>query len=131
MIVGHLWRDKWTVLSGPLAQVAHSQFGSIAATEPLRRRCRMATPGLLPLSLSLSLSLSLALARKRKRALSRARSLAVPPCDVACSANVKRFRGGLVFKAYRLLYRLTLGLRVIKKEKKKKSILRPCQIVYN
>ena len=29
--------------------------------------------------------------------------------------NVKRFRGGLVFKAYRLLYHSTLGLRVIKK----------------
>jgi len=31
--------------------------------------------------------------------------------------NVKRFRGGLVFKAHRLLYRSTLGLRVIKKKK--------------
>ena len=29
--------------------------------------------------------------------------------------NVKRFRGGLVCKAYRLLYHSTLGLRVIKK----------------
>ena len=28
--------------------------------------------------------------------------------------NVKRFRGGLVFKAHRLLYHSTLGLRVIK-----------------
>jgi len=27
--------------------------------------------------------------------------------------NVKRFRGGLVFKAHRLLYHSTLGLRVI------------------
>jgi len=33
--------------------------------------------------------------------------------------TVKRFRGGLVFKAHRLLYRSTLGLRVIKKKKKK------------
>ena len=33
--------------------------------------------------------------------------------------NVKRFRGGLVFKAHRLLYHSTLGLRVIKKKKKK------------
>jgi len=29
-----------------------------------------------------------------------------------------RFRGGLVFKAHRLLYHSTLGLRVIKKKKK-------------
>ena len=32
--------------------------------------------------------------------------------------NVKRFRGGLVFKAHRLLYHSTLGSRVIKKKKK-------------
>jgi len=31
---------------------------------------------------------------------------------------VKRFRGGLVFKAHRLLYHSTLGLRVIKKKKR-------------
>jgi len=31
--------------------------------------------------------------------------------------EVKRFRGGLVFKAHRLLYHSTLGLRVIKKKK--------------
>jgi len=31
---------------------------------------------------------------------------------------VKRFRGGLVFKAYRLVYHSTLGCRVIKKKKK-------------
>ena len=30
--------------------------------------------------------------------------------------NVKRFRGGLVFKAHRLLHHSTLGLRVIKKD---------------
>ena len=29
--------------------------------------------------------------------------------------NVQRFRGGLVFKAHRLLYHSTLGLRVVKK----------------
>ena len=29
-----------------------------------------------------------------------------------------RFRGGLVFKAHRLLHHSTLGLRVIKKKKK-------------
>jgi len=32
---------------------------------------------------------------------------------------VQRFRGGLVFKARRLLYHSTLGWRVIKKKKKK------------
>jgi len=31
---------------------------------------------------------------------------------------VKRFRGGLVFKAHRLVYHSTLGLTVIKKKKK-------------
>jgi len=30
---------------------------------------------------------------------------------------VKRFRGGLVFKAHRLLYHSALGLRVINKKK--------------
>ena len=32
--------------------------------------------------------------------------------------NVKRFRGGFVFKAHRLVYHSTLGWRVIKKKKK-------------
>ena len=31
---------------------------------------------------------------------------------------MKRFRGGLVFKAHRLLYHSTLGLRVIKKRRR-------------
>ena len=31
--------------------------------------------------------------------------------------NVQRFRGGLVFKAHRLLHHSTLALRVIKKKK--------------
>jgi len=35
--------------------------------------------------------------------------------------NMKRFRGGLVFKAHRWLYQSTLGSRVIKKKKKKKK----------
>jgi len=35
--------------------------------------------------------------------------------------NVLRFQGGLVFKAHRLLYHSTLGLRVIKQKKKKKD----------
>ena len=34
--------------------------------------------------------------------------------------NVQRFRGGLVFKAHRLVYHSTLGLRVIKKKNIKK-----------
>jgi len=32
-------------------------------------------------------------------------------------------RGGLVFKAHRLVYHPTLGLRVIKKKKKKKNLV--------
>ena len=35
---------------------------------------------------------------------------------MCCRRNAKRFRGGLVFKAHRLLYRSALGLRVIKKK---------------
>ena len=33
--------------------------------------------------------------------------------------NLRRFRGGLVFQANRLMYHSTLGLRVIQKKKKK------------
>ena len=33
--------------------------------------------------------------------------------------NVQRFRGGLVVKAHRLVYHSTLGLRVIKKKKRR------------
>jgi len=33
---------------------------------------------------------------------------------------VQRFRGGLVFKVHRILHHSTLGLRVIKKKKKKR-----------
>jgi hypothetical protein len=33
--------------------------------------------------------------------------------------NVKRVRGGLVFKTHRLLYHSTLGSKVMKKKKKK------------
>ena len=35
------------------------------------------------------------------------------------------FRGGLVFKAHRLVYHSTLGVRVIKKKKKKSRGARP------
>ena len=34
---------------------------------------------------------------------------------------MKRFRGGLVFKAHRWLYHSTLGSRVIKKKRKNKD----------
>ena len=37
------------------------------------------------------------------------------------SRNVKQFRGGLAFKAHRLLYHSTLGLRVIKKRRREYS----------
>jgi len=37
------------------------------------------------------------------------------------SPHVQRFRGGLVFKAHRLLYHSTLGLRVTKKKKKRST----------
>ena len=33
---------------------------------------------------------------------------------MCCSRNAKRFRGGLVFKAHRLLYHSTLGSNVMK-----------------
>jgi len=36
----------------------------------------------------------------------------------ALRRDVKRFRGGLVFKVHRLLYDSTLGLRVIKKKRR-------------
>ena len=38
--------------------------------------------------------------------------------------NVKRFGGGLVFKAQRLVYHSTLGLRVIKKREKVEGLER-------
>ena len=36
--------------------------------------------------------------------------------------NLKRFRGGLVFKAHKLLYHSTLGSRVVKKKKRSTSV---------
>ena len=59
----------------------------------------------------------------------RHRAWAAAPA--AAERSVKRLRGGLVFKAHRLLYHSTLVLRVIKKKKKKSEegttskILRP------
>jgi len=35
---------------------------------------------------------------------------------------VKRFRGGLIVKAHRLVYHSTLGWRVIKKKKKSEEL---------
>jgi len=41
--------------------------------------------------------------------------------EIGRLGNVKRFRGGLVFKAHRLAYHSTLGWRVIKKKKSNSS----------
>ena len=49
-----------------------------------------------------------------------ARTLSPFPCPPPPEGvPTQRFRGGLVFKAYRLVYHSTLGLRVIKKKKKR------------
>jgi len=45
------------------------------------------------------------------------------PDNRAASKKSSLFRGGLVFKAHRLLYHSTLGLRVIKKKKKSSLIV--------
>jgi len=42
-------------------------------------------------------------------------------CKWLLSRNVKRFRGGLVFKAHRRLHHSTLGWRVIKKKRRRFS----------
>ena len=46
------------------------------------------------------------------------RSPSSPAPGIMIGFRVQRFRGGLVFKAHRLVYHSTLGLRVIKKKKK-------------
>jgi len=43
------------------------------------------------------------------------------PGEQLLGRNVQWFRGGLVFKAHRLLYRSTLGLRVIKKRREEED----------
>ena len=48
---------------------------------------------------------------------------------VAC--DLLRVQGGLVFKAHRLVYHSTLGLRVIKKKNKKKGGTRWCRDLSN
>jgi len=46
--------------------------------------------------------------------------------------NVKRFRGGLVCKAHRLLNHSTLGLRVIKKKKNaRQGWAKPCRLDFS
>ena len=45
------------------------------------------------------------------------RNPCTPPCGRVPGSNVQRFRGGLVFKAHRLLYHSTPGVGVIKKKK--------------
>jgi len=58
--------------------------------------------------------------RKRARACSNSSNVSVwSPSRFPCLVfrDVKRFRGGLVFKAHRLVHHSTLGWRVIKKKK--------------
>ena len=59
----------------------------------------------------------------------RASSELPPACHSGhlLSGNVERFRGGLAFKAHRLVYHSTLDSRVIKKKKKK---LRQVKVVH-
>ena len=92
-------------------------------------------------SLALSLALSLSLARSEPATCSQARwrhpptaasrrsisagwAPACPGVEVLgveqlLGRNVKQFRGGLVSKAHSFVYHSNLGLRVIKKKKKK------------
>ena len=56
----------------------------------------------------------------------RAPSRSSSRCDNTLRPNVKRFRGGLVFKAHRLLYHSTLGLRVIKQRRRHPPSTHPC-----
>ena len=44
--------------------------------------------------------------------------LRTDPGEQIFHRNVQRFRGGLVFKAHKMLYHSTLGLRVMTKKKK-------------
>jgi len=47
------------------------------------------------------------------------RALRCAERDAASLSDVQRFRGGLVFKAHRLLYHSTLGVRVIQKRRRR------------
>jgi len=52
----------------------------------------------------------------------RLRGCGVPETRLLPEArNLTWFRGGLLFKAHRLLYHSTLGLRVMKKKKKNQN----------
>ena len=51
------------------------------------------------------------------------RAVQLSSSEQPLSRNVERFRGGLVFKAHRLLYHSTLSLRVIKKKRKSLVVL--------
>jgi len=59
--------------------------------------------------------------RVELRFFTTANSETLPPNPASVVTQSSRFRGGLGFKAHRLLYHSTLGLRVIKKKKKKKK----------
>ena len=72
-----------------------------------------------PLGASLSVCLSLSLA------LSLSASLSLSTRPQRARRNVQRFREGLVFKAHRLLYHSTLGVRVIEKKKRGSSLTAP------
>ena len=52
----------------------------------------------------------------RKLRLPRLACFGVEGLEQLLRRNVQRFRGGLVFKAHRLVYHSTLGWRVIKKK---------------
>ena len=43
--------------------------------------------------------------------------------------NVQRFRGGLMFKAHKLLYHSNLGLRVIKKRRRVTAVTQELVII--
>jgi len=64
--------------------------------------------------------------KKKKKKKHRSSAPVLPSsqgmyCDRS-GGNVKRFRGGLVFKAHRLVYHSTLGLKVITRKKKSSGV---------
>ena len=56
--------------------------------------------------------------QEREREKERERERGAPCSEKLLRRNVKRFRGGLVFRAHRRVYHSTLGLRVIKKRRR-------------
>jgi len=96
---------------------------SCLLTEAGRPTCAKSMPTLCTRAKSmptLSLSLALSLALSQPLLHQRRRGHVPPPFNLRhlLHINVQRFRGGLVFKAHRLFYHSTLGLRAIKKKKK-------------